>query len=504
MKGAGVREVTDTPAAAPGGHSMRIAFVTWDISGQATPIRLLATICEQAGHQPGIILGVPHLAKLRELADPALMEDMLPGLLERVAGAEVVALSFLSPHVPLARRVARAVAERYPDKVIVAGGVHASVRPAEALEFAHYVCVGEAEVTLPLFLDALAAGRPGDTVPGFFARGRLPARPGGGPVARDLGALPLPGLFFGRTHVFLPAERRWALRGPGRFLPGAGPGRVHHPYYMFPDRGCVGSCSYCCRPMIKRITGCHGIRKRPVEHCLAELEQVKAAMAEPFKICLYSDDLLMWKRRELDELMRGYVKRVGLPFMFLMSPLTYDPAKLDVIFSSGLVYFVEMGVQTGSERIKRLYRRRESRRQVLRAAHGLARRMRPRGLAPTFDLIMDSPWETRADRLATLRLASELPSPSRLLLFSLNVFPGTELYARALDEGLLDTESYQAQFDLGSYRDRRLRAASRELGLYRDLLRLAAATRAPFWLLRALYALGRAWLPPRLIQALLP
>lgn len=50
---------------------------------------------------------------------------------------------------------------------------------------------------------------------------------------------------------------------------------------------------------------------------------------------------------------------------------------------------------------------------------------------PQYDIILDNPWETDDDLIETLMFLSKLPTPYRLSLFSLNFYPGTELYRKA-------------------------------------------------------------------------
>ena len=58
----------------------------------------------------------------------------------------------------------------------------------------------------------------------------------------------------------------------------------------------------------------------------------------------------------LREFFDQYRQRIGLPFSCLTSPLTLSSDKLDLLVESGL-FSLQMGVQTGSPRIQRLYNR---------------------------------------------------------------------------------------------------------------------------------------------------
>jgi hypothetical protein len=57
---------------------------------------------------------------------------------------------------------------------------------------------------------------------------------------------------------------------------------------------------------------------------------------------------------------------------------------------------------------------------------------------PTFDFIIDNPYETRKDLGETLRAINRFPRPFSLTVFSLLYLPGTVLYYRAVADGQVD------------------------------------------------------------------
>jgi hypothetical protein len=84
-----------------------------------------------------------------------------------------------------------------------------------------------------------------------------------------------------------------------------------------------------------------------------------------------------------------------------------------------------------------VYRRARSKKQILRTfevLHKFTDRITP----PSYDLLLDNPWETEEEQMETLRMLLGIPKPFRLTLYSLTFFPGTELYERARGEGAGD------------------------------------------------------------------
>ena len=54
-----------------------------------------------------------------------------------------------------------------------------------------------------------------------------------------------------------------------------------------------------------------------------------------------------------------------------------------------------------------------------------------------YDIILDNPWETDEDIIETLIFLSKLPTPFEVSGFSLVFFPGTALYRKAKEEGIV-------------------------------------------------------------------
>lgn len=57
-----------------------------------------------------------------------------------------------------------------------------------------------------------------------------------------------------------------------------------------------------------------------------------------------------------------------------------------------------------------------------------------------YDIISDNPYETAEDKVETLRLLYQLPRPHLLHFFSLTFYPGTDLYAKAKADGLVQDD----------------------------------------------------------------
>jgi radical SAM superfamily enzyme YgiQ (UPF0313 family) len=103
-----------------------------------------------------------------------------------------------------------------------------------------------------------------------------------------------------------------------------------------------------------------------------------------------------------------------------------------------------MGIQSGSERILKFYRRPTPIPRVEQAAATIAE-FAPYHINPAYDLIVDNPVETRQDVIDTLELAYRLARPFNLNIFSLRVIPNTVL-EKQMEEHGFDLEQVNESF----------------------------------------------------------
>ncbi len=470
---------------------MNVAMISWDYTSQAYPIRLLSAILSEEGHGFKILFPLTFREKAADLNDPGIIEKKSKGLLKIIEECDLLGFSFLANHAGMAARLAKIIKKRYPKKTIISGGIHASVMPDQALEFSDYVCVGEGEKSFPAFIKALEEGRDPLDIPGIIDGSVPKERRTCSGTVENLDTLPVPGFFFDRTYIYMPDDGRWEKADSARLFPLKKSGEPIFSYYLFPDRGCAGNCSYCCRPLMKKLSGQTRVRKRSATDITAELVKAREEAPHIRKVFIYSDDFMFWSKDELMGFIEVYKKKIGLPFSFLCSPRTYDDGKMEILFGSGLVSSYGVGIQTGSDRMKDIYRRRISNDRVIETAKRMRRFSKKYKVRPVFDFIIDSPWETDEDRLKTLELIARLPKPFKHLLYTFTFYPGTELYEKALREGMLkESESLSYFSSLCSdvyYLNTRLRRKGRGTDIFIKLSEIAGALPAPFSLIRFLY-----------------
>ena len=160
-----------------------------------------------------------------------------------------------------------------------------------------------------------------------------------------------------------------------------------------------------------------------------------------------------------------------------------DEDKVRLMCDAGLG-FATMGIQSGSERIRReCYERETSDDDIVKACEILKRN----GVGRNLDFIGDNPYETEEDRQATLDLLLRLPKPFYFNYFSLTYFPGVERTTRALRDGHIKPEDVehvaQKGYELWGGTLSPLRSIE---DLRWDVAYMMAVYRFPRWLVEAL------------------
>jgi radical SAM superfamily enzyme YgiQ (UPF0313 family) len=158
----------------------------------------LAAVTEKLGYETTVF--DPNRAFFR-FADAA-GEDQLGRFVDEsahqiiAAGADVYGFSSICSSYPLTLRLARKVKSLRPGAIILIGGPQASVvaeRTLSAFPFVDFILRGEAEESLPIFVEELLGRRRFDKVPGLVHRSVWGIqRNSDAPVIADLDAIPLP------------------------------------------------------------------------------------------------------------------------------------------------------------------------------------------------------------------------------------------------------------------------------------------------------------------------
>jgi anaerobic magnesium-protoporphyrin IX monomethyl ester cyclase len=365
---------------------------------------------------------------------------------------------------------------------VIWGGIHATIRPAECLAHADFACQGEGEESLARLAAALEAGQPVTDIPNLAFRQdeRVVINPVA-PLVQNLDAYPRPDYDLEDHYYSLlgqPSLKPMDQAGFKSLMvmnPLSDPTRGEIVYQTMASRGCPYHCAYCCNNFLRQLYAKQKyVRFLEVETIIGELKDIKTRYPFLNMVLLSDDSFFSAPMRWLSEFARRYAQEVGLPFRCLASPLAITAEKLALLTGVGL-RGLQIGVQSGSERTRRLYQREGSSEAVIKAGQILARFIPPLE-PPKYDIILDNPYETLEDLQDTLNLLMRIPPPFQVQPFSLVFIPGTDLYTRAVKDGLIPDEQrqiYRKQFHVAG-------------NIYFKLLLNLAGSRFPLPLLRLL------------------
>ena len=335
----------------------------------------LAAVLEQCGHPPLIVnLNQRYYEYLQQggLGVAGFASSAADAIV--ATGANVFGFSSISSSYPVTMRIAECVKRIHPECTVLFGGPQASavgLRTLSAFPFVDYVLRGEADETLPLFLNELAGGHNFAIVPGLTWRSPSgPCRNSNAPVVRHLDALPIPA--FHLTGELARAESAPLELG----------------------RGCPFACTFCSTSDFFRRT----FRLRSPERVLADMRWIASTWGiRSFDL---AHDMFTVDRRKVVAFCECMIES-GEEFTWACSARTdcVDEEILNLMARAGC-HSVFFGVESGSQRMQKTIEKNLDV-QRARAIVSLAERA---GIKTTVSMITGFPEETWSDVRETVSL----------------------------------------------------------------------------------------------------
>lgn len=332
-----------------------------------------------------------------------------------------VSFYLLWPHTHIMLRIARELKAANPEIITVFGGPQASATAEATLaafDYVDYVCIGEGENTVVPFFTALLRepGTPGEQLPGLCYREN-------GTVKRSSIPVPL---------CDLETLPQWDDRLLTRYLENPEPDWSSDSYFMALDvgRGCPFNCTFCSSSYFWRRRYRLKSPKRIVEDMLYHYHKYG------MRSFAFSHDAFTINMKMVDQICDEIIA-TGIDFKWYCST-RFNCLSRELLLKmkrSGLMR-IELGIETGSERMQKLTKKNLDLSQV----RELVDFMLKSGIRVGVFFMFGFPEETEEDLAQTLDMMfSMLDAGVHYTSLSLLRFnPASELTVKYFDQLVMD------------------------------------------------------------------
>jgi len=338
--------------------------------------------------------------------------DLTPQQTVEAVAAErpdVVGLTVWTDFWYPAWRTVELIRQRLPRCLIVLGGPHCAIYPAQTLAAsrADFLIAGEGEEVLLELLNRLQAGEEPLDLDGLWRKegGRIVEPKEKLALVRNLDLIPAP------DRSLLPIERYTSVLTPRRY-----------ETTMITSRGCPHRCVFC-----KMVS--QKVHARSAKSVVEEFRTVAGMGIRDVQIY---DDTFTWSKDRVMEICRGLLDlKLGVRWAVRDRVGRADAEMYSLMRRAGCRR-IHFGVESGSPRILAQSGKGITLQEVRRAV-GLAREAGLDTMAYYMFGFLD---ETLEEAWETIRFARELRTDYAVFAV-LIPYPGTEIYRAALEEGII-------------------------------------------------------------------
>jgi radical SAM superfamily enzyme YgiQ (UPF0313 family) len=369
----------------------------------------------------GCLLGACEQAGIKaRLVDEQVEDDILDRIEEYVRDMEkpyIFGFSVLTASFKSAIAASRELKRRYPDSIILFGGIHPTSAASEVMSYNHIDAVirGEGDRNLVEFYGCVKAGNDLKDIDNLIYRnGMEVVHNKMSPVINDLDSCPpFP------YHLFA-SNTKYDLS------------------FVISSRGCPYRCIFCSN----RITTGKKYRYKSAKAIADELETLHGKFNRNYALFL-DDNFLVSKKRIydlMDEIKARDLHR-KMTFNFQARGDNVNREILRDLYDSGF-RSIFYGIETASEELMKTVKKGETVAQCADAA----RMAKEIGFHVSATFIYGLPGETHKDRMDCVRLSNEL-NLDMVRYNNATPYPGTELYDIAKSQNRLHIKGLYENFN---------------------------------------------------------
>jgi radical SAM superfamily enzyme YgiQ (UPF0313 family) len=349
----------------------------------------------------------------------------------RDLNATIVGISLFSTRRMDFKDICYRIRQAFPDIAIVCGGPDVNSNYLNVITWVDYVCVTDGEMAFPSLCEEIFIKKTSPQnikVPNIYFKSDSEIVLNRIEVEINLDKYPFP---------YFSDEKIFKISSGAIFPYKDSQSRI---YNIYASRGCPFKCTYCANHVFSGNFEGKNYRYRSVDNVIDEITSAVSKNAN-IKSITFHDEQFGANIKWLDEFSFKYKAKVNLPFFAQMNPRVINKEKIKKLKDIGLTS-LSFGMQSASERIRKIYARPESLEQI-RQANQILHEFKVNHF---FDVITDNPYESIDDIEETVRFLLSLKKPFVAKTFDLVYLPSTKLTEMALKDNLITPDQIEGNF----------------------------------------------------------
>lgn len=373
---------------------------------------------------PYNIISVSNLLLIKKLMKSKYYTiEIINQIAKHFADSDMICISSMTHFAETTKEIINAIRIINSNVFIVWGGIHPIVNSDDAIDYADAVCIGEGEMAFTEFLllyknneDYLNVKNFWFNIKGQIKKNQLR------PLQTQKEMETFPFLHYGNDELIYKPKEGFIPMILSDYL-----SRNALSYFAIWSIGCPNKCTYCSNSkFIDNDNNYKRLRHPTVDYIINEIKYILNIQPHISFVWFEDDSFMSIPLQTLEEFAKKWKKQINIPFgVSGLFPTYVKHEKMEILIWAGMNR-VRMGIQSGSNRILKFYKRSTTSDSIYKAA-SIISEFSKYMIPPSYDIIVDNPIEERQDIIDTLIMLYKLNRPFTLNISSLRVMPNTEL-----------------------------------------------------------------------------